>query len=65
MPYEDVTLKTPDGIKIYAYVIPARERVVPLIELRGLKAAQMKERGATEQAAWNAVKDTKDAVEVS
>lgn len=64
MPYEDVTLKTPDGFKIYAYVIPARERVVPLLELRGLKSAQMKERGAAEQAAWNSVKDTKDAIEV-
>lgn len=64
MPYEDVTLTTPDGLKIKAYVIPARERVVPLYELRGLKTSQLKERGAAEEAAWNAIKDTKDALEV-
>lgn len=64
MPYEDVTLKTPDGLKIKAYVIPARERVIPLAELRGLESSQMKERGAVEQAAWDAVKDTTDALEV-
>ncbi|BEJ17657.1 hypothetical protein CspHIS471_0610580 [Cutaneotrichosporon sp. HIS471] len=36
LPYEDVTLTTPDGLRIKAFMIPARQRVVPLHELRGL-----------------------------
>ncbi|KLT44985.1 alpha/beta-hydrolase [Cutaneotrichosporon oleaginosum] len=63
MPYEDVTLTTPDGLKIRAYVIPARERIVALHELRGLDSAKLKQRGMEEAAAWDAVKDTSEAVE--
>lgn len=63
MPYEDVTLTTPDGLKIRAYVIPARERVVPLHDLRGLNSTKLKERGLAEAAEWDAVKDSVDALE--
>ncbi|BEI88559.1 uncharacterized protein CcaverHIS019_0112770 [Cutaneotrichosporon cavernicola] len=63
LPYEDVTLATPDGLRIKAYVIPARQRVVPLHELRGLNSAQLKDRGESELAAWDQVKDSADALE--
>jgi hypothetical protein len=65
LPYEDVTITTPDSVRIKGYVIPARRRVVPLHELRGLDAKGMRERGAVEQEAWQAEKESEDAVEVS
>lgn len=64
LPYEDVTITTPDKVRIKAYVIPARRRVVPLESLRGLSAAQMRELGKGENEAWDEVKDTEDAIEV-
>jgi hypothetical protein len=64
LPYEDVTITTPDDIKIKGYVIPARQRVIPLAELRGLDARGMRERGGLEQAAWVEEKNTEDAVQV-
>ncbi|GMK57417.1 hypothetical protein CspeluHIS016_0402510 [Cutaneotrichosporon spelunceum] len=63
LPFEDVALTTPDGVRLRAYVIPARTRVVPLHELRGLSAAELTARGETELAAWDAVKRNPDAVE--
>lgn len=58
LPYEDVTIKTPDGLKIKGYVIPVRERVVPLSDLRGLNQQQMREKGDAETEEWEKVKDT-------
>ncbi|WOO77310.1 Protein bem46 [Vanrija pseudolonga] len=63
LPYEDVTITTPDKVRIKAYVIPARKRVVPLESLRGLSAVQMRELGKGENEAWEEVKDTEDAIE--
>lgn len=59
LPFEDVTLTTSDGLRLKAYFIPARERVVPLHELKGLQPAQMRERGEAEMRAWNEIKDDK------
>lgn len=53
-----MTIKTPDGLKIKGYVIPVREKVVPLSELRGLNAQQMREKGDSESKEWDLVKDT-------
>lgn len=65
MPFEEVQLTTPDGVKIRAYIIPARRQVVPLHELRGLNSKQVFERGIKEQVTWEAEKDSDDAIEVS
>lgn len=64
LPYEDVALKTSDGVSIRAYVIPVRRRVVPLEELRGLSQKRIRERGMLEQEEWAKVKDSDDAIEV-
>lgn len=63
LPYEDVTIKTPDGLNIKGYVIPVRERVVHLSELRGLNAQQMREKGDAESKEWEQVKDTVAAMD--
>lgn len=63
LPYEDVTIRTPDGLNIKGFVIPARERVIPLSELKGLNAEQMRDKGALESKEWDAIKDTDAARE--
>lgn len=64
MPFDDITLTTPDGLKLKAYVIPARQRVVPLNELRGMSQRQMAERGQSETVSWELEKGTKAAMDV-
>ena len=64
LPYEDVTLTTPDHVKIKAYVIPARRRFVPTEELQAMSAKERKERGEKEIEAWAEEMGKEDAIEV-
>ena len=65
LPYEDVTLTTPDHVKIKAYVIPARQRFVPTEELQAMSAKERKERGEKEVEAWAEEMGKEDTIEVS
>ncbi|WVQ98966.1 hypothetical protein IAU59_006098 [Kwoniella sp. CBS 9459] len=52
MPYEDVTLKCRDGIKIKGYVIPARMEPITTDEMRSMGTAERKERVGKEMEKW-------------
>ena len=52
MPYEDVTLTCSDGVKVKAYVIPARQKPVQLDELLRLSPAERKKKGDEEVEKW-------------
>ncbi|WVQ72842.1 hypothetical protein IAR50_002403 [Cryptococcus sp. DSM 104548] len=51
-PYEDVTLTTPDGLKIKAYVIPARRRPLGMEEIRVLRKEDRRKRAEEEMEKW-------------
>ncbi|ORY31353.1 Alpha/Beta hydrolase protein [Naematelia encephala] len=61
--YEDVTLQTRDGIKIKAYVIPARRQYIPVGELQSMTSKERKERGEQAMHAWAEELASGDAVE--
>ncbi|WVF71946.1 hypothetical protein IAT40_006756 [Kwoniella sp. CBS 6097] len=52
MPYEDVTLKCRDGIKIKGYVIPARLKPITTDEMRSMGSTERKERVGKEMEKW-------------
>jgi hypothetical protein len=65
MPYEDVTLTTPDGVRIKGYVIPARRKPVGKEEWMGLSGVERKERGEKEMMDWVEEMGDDQAISVS
>lgn len=65
LPYEDVTLTTPDGLKIKGYVIPARKTFVPSMEVNSMGMADRKKRGLEETEKWAEEIGTQEAIDVS
>ena len=65
LPYEDVTLTTSDGLKLKAYVIPARRRFIPTHEMQAMSSKERKERAEKEVEAWAEEMGGDDALEVS
>lgn len=65
LPYEDVTLTTPDNLKIKAYVIPARKHFVSTVELQQMGKEERKKRMDEEIEDWAEEMGKEDAAEVS
>lgn len=65
LPYEDVTLTTPDNLKIKAYVIPARKHFVSTVELQQMGKEERKKKMDQEIESWAEEMGKEDAVEVS
>ncbi|KAK8858520.1 hypothetical protein IAR55_002747 [Kwoniella newhampshirensis] len=51
-PYEDVSLTCPDGVKVRAYVIPARIKPLSAQEIRSMGTEERKERASKEMEIW-------------
>ena len=64
LPFEDVTITCADGVKVKAYVIPARRRFMGTAELRSLSKEDFKRRAQEEVELWTREMGTEDAVEV-
>ena len=54
MPYEDVYLTTSDKVKLHAYVIPARQRVLSQsgVEMREMSETERKDRFEQDVESW-------------
>jgi hypothetical protein len=65
LPYEDVTLTTPDNLRIKAYVIPARKHFVSTVELQQMGKEERKKRMDQEIESWAEEMGKEDAAEVS
>lgn len=65
LPYEDVTLTTPDKLNIKAYVIPARRTYIPTPQLQAMSPAERVEACKRETESWAEEMGTEEAVKVS
>ncbi|RSH89329.1 hypothetical protein EHS25_002441 [Saitozyma podzolica] len=63
LPYEDVTLTTPDNLRIKAYVIPARKHFVSTVELQQMGKEERKKRMDQEIESWAEEMGKEDAAE--
>lgn len=65
LPYEDVTLTTPDGLKIKGYVIPARKTFMSSVEVNSMSMTDRKLKGAEEVEKWAQDMGTQEVIDVS
>jgi len=65
LPYEDVTITTQDGLKLKAYVIPARKQFISTHEMQTMSSEERKERADKEVEAWMEEMGKEDALDVS
>jgi hypothetical protein len=65
MPYEDITIITPDKVRIKAYIIPARRHSIPKEEWAGMSAQERKEVGEKVMRDWGQEMGDDEAIEVS
>ena len=63
LPYEDVTLTCSDGVKVKAFVIPARKHFIPTDQLKSLPRDQWKARLEKEVDDWSREMGTEDAIQ--
>jgi len=64
LPYEDVTLTTPDGVKLKAYVIPVRRHFISTHDMQTMSSKERKERTEKEVEVWAQEMGKEDALEV-
>lgn len=64
LPYEDVTLTTPDKLKIKAYVIPARRTHIPTPQLQAMSPTERIEACKRETESWAEEMGSEEAIKV-